>query len=195
VTLLDAWLTLVPGAEEAGRDLLARWDEPQRHYHTTEHLRFMLSILDNARAGPAVRLAAWFHDAVYDPMGANNERASADLAAEVLPPLGIAPDTVAEVVRLVRLTEDHAVAPDDADGGLLADADLAILGTPPDRYAEYAAAVRAEYAHVPDEAFRVGRSAVLEALLAIDPLYHLAPHRIVWEAPARANMRAELARL
>ncbi len=203
MSLLDQWLAVVPGGEAAGApagaDLLARWSEPGRRYHTADHLSFMLSIVDEADpAGAdltAVRLAAWFHDAVYDPRGTDNECASADLAQQMLPPLAVAPSTVAEVVRLVLLTADHRVAPGDVNGALLVDADLAILGTPPARYRAYADAIRAEYAHVPDDAFRAGRSTVLGRLLSLDVLFHLAPHRAAWDAPARDNMRAELAAL
>ncbi len=54
--------------------------------------------------------------------------------------------------------------------------------------------MRAEYAHVDDEDFRAGRTAVLRALLD-GPLFHTAPAREAWEARARANVQAELERL
>jgi predicted metal-dependent HD superfamily phosphohydrolase len=206
--LLPAWRrTLPPDAPEAtadavGRDLLRRWSERRRRYHTVEHLAFMLDVIDGAAAfaddATAVRLAAWFHDAVYDLIVSSpgaNERASADLAAALLPRLSVAPDQTAEVVRLVLLTADHRVEPGDRNGALLADADLAILGTRPDRYRRYVDAVRSEYAAFPDDAFAAGRSTVLARLLDLDPIYRLAPHREAWETQARENMRAELAAL
>lgn len=210
VSLLDDWRALLPAAphghlDAAGRDLIDRWSEPQRHYHTLDHLRFMLSIVDKSTSAPgadttAVRLAAWFHDAIYHLTGTasgerSNEAQSADLATEVLSTLDVAPTLVAEVVRLVLLTADHRVAADDPPGALLVDADLAILGTPPDQYRAYATAVRAEYAFVPDNAFRAGRAAVLRQLLDLDRLYHLPAHREAWDARARANMTAEIASL
>ncbi|CCA57354.1 hypothetical protein SVEN_4068, partial [Streptomyces venezuelae ATCC 10712] len=70
-----------------------------------------------------------------------------------------------EVARLVRLTTSHDPAPGDLNGETLCDADLAILATAPDTYQGYAAAVREEYAFVPDDAFREGRAAVLRHLL------------------------------
>ena len=203
--LLEAWRrALPPDAPDAtsaavGRDLLARWSEPARHYHTTEHLAFMLDVIEEASAlaydATAVRLAAWFHDAIYDPVASiagANERASADLAAALLPRVAVARDQTAEVVRLVLLTADHRVAPADRNGALLADADLAILGASAERYRRYAAAIRDEYAHVPDDAFAAGRSAVLAKLLELDPIFQLAPHREAWQARARENVRAEL---
>ena len=97
-----------------------------------------------------------------------------------------------EVARLVLLTERHAPTDDDVNGCVISDADLAILAATPERYAEYAADVRREYAEVPDDLFRHGRAAVLGDLLAKRSLFHTAHAREHWEAPARANVVAEL---
>jgi predicted metal-dependent HD superfamily phosphohydrolase len=196
--LLRRWRELLdgPDAEEIGRDLLTRWSEPHRHYHTVSHLDRMLSIVDehaDAAADPdAVRLAVWFHDAVYDPRRTDNEDASAALAARVLPGAGVPAERVAAVTRLVRLTATHDPTPADRDGMLLCDADLAILASDPEEYGDYAAAIRAEYAHVPDEAFRTGRLAVLRHLAALPALYQLPALKERWEERARANLAAEL---
>ena len=56
------------------------------------------------------------------------------------------------------------------------------------RYDEYVAAVRREYAHLPDDVFDAGRAAVLGALAAKPHLFHTAYAREHWEAPARANL-------
>ncbi|MEU4566486.1 metal-dependent phosphohydrolase [Micromonospora sp. NPDC023956] len=183
----------------AGEGLLARWREPHRHYHTVAHLTAVLDVID-AYAGHAdrpdlVRLAAWCHDAVYDPRatGDANERDSAALAGTLLTTLGTPAGAVAEVRRLVLLTAGHAVADDDRDGALLCDADLAVLGADPQRYDDYAARVRREYAHVPEPAFRAGRAGVLAGLLALPTLFRLPAPAARWEAPARANLTRELA--
>src|SRR4030095_1690878 len=110
----------------------------------------------------AVRLAGWFHDAVYDPRRADNEECSALLAARVLTDLGVPDERVATVGRLVRSTAGHAG--DAADEVMLADADLAVLGAEPAVYQTYVIGVRAEYAHVDDAAWRVGRTGVLGRL-------------------------------
>ncbi|MGC4748808.1 metal-dependent phosphohydrolase [Micromonospora sp. DT201] len=209
VDLLERWRVAALGAgarpdaesTRAGEQLLARWREPHRHYHTVTHLTAVLDVVDQ-HAGltdrvDVVRLAAWCHDAVYDPKAAGdtNERDSAALAESVLTGLGVPAPTVAEVRRLVLLTAGHAVAPGDRDGALLCDADLAVLATPPATYERYAAAIRREYAHVPEPAFRAGRAAVLTGLLALPALYRLPPLASRWEEPARDNVRRELATL
>jgi predicted metal-dependent HD superfamily phosphohydrolase len=186
-------------AASLGHDLVARWNESHRHYHTGTHLEAVLSIVDaNARLADdltAVRLAAWFHDAVYDPTAGDNEEASAALAVTALGLLGLAGSTVAEVARLVRMTARHDPADGDHNGCLLADADLAILATEPDVYDRYAVAVRREYAHVPDPLFRAGRATVLRKLLALPRLYRIVPARAEWTTEAHANLHRELAEL
>ncbi|GAB3112343.1 hypothetical protein GCM10027160_14320 [Streptomyces calidiresistens] len=178
------------------RELLARWAEPTRHYHTLDHLWAVLHRLDlltgHAEDPVAVELAAWYHDAVYDPGAPDNEERSARLAEEEIPSLGISPDRVAEVARLVRLTAGHRTAEGDTNGETLCDADLGVLGGPPEEYARYTAAVRMEYASVPAEAFRAGRAAVLRDLLALPRLYRTPYGAAHWEATARYNLRAEL---
>lgn len=184
--------------EAAGGYLLGRWSEPQRHYHTVAHLTAVLGVIDRY-AGLAphpeqVRLAAWLHDAVYDPraLGDANERDSAEFAAGLLTTLGVPADVAAEVARLVGLTAGHATGPDDPDGELLCDADLAVLAGDERAYAAYTAAIRREYAHVPDEAFKAGRAQVLKALLELPTIYRLEPLRTAWEERARANLEREL---
>lgn len=179
--------------------LLARWAEPQRRYHTTDHLAAVLDHIDvlerYADDAAVVRLAAWFHDAVYRPDRSENEERSAALAERALPEAGLAPDATAEVARLVRLTVTHAPEPDDSNGAVLCDADLAVLAGPPPEYAAYVAAVRAEYGFVPDDAFRTGRATVLRELLALPALFHTPHGAHHWEAAARHNLTSELASL
>ncbi|MFD5819978.1 hypothetical protein [Streptomyces sp. NPDC127038] len=191
-----------PGPEPGpyGANLLDRWAEPRRRYHTTDHLLAVLDRIDvleshGERAGDpaAVRLAAWFHDAVYLPDRSENEERSARLAERALAELGVSAERTAEVARLVRLTVTHDPADDDTDGAVLCDADLAVLASPPAAYAAYTAAVREEYAFVPDDAFRQGRAAVLRQLLGLPRLFRTAYGTRTWTAPAQRNMKAELA--
>ncbi len=177
-----------------------RWSEPERCYHDLVHLAAVLDHVDElVRAEPgtasdadAVVLAAYFHDAVYDPTTPDNEARSAALAGNGLEELGLPPLRVREVVRLVLLTATHAPDPDDGNGAVLCDADLAVLAAEPAAYAAYAAAVRAEHAHVPEPQFRAGRARVLTELLAHEVLYRTRTGRTWWEAAARRNVGAEL---
>lgn len=182
----------VPYAE----NLLVRWQEPQRRYHTLAHLTAVLDHVDvlekHADDPDVVRLAAWFHDAVYLPDRSENEDRSARLAERALPEAGVPEAKTAEVARLVRLTVTHAPADGDRDGQVLCDADLAVLAAPPSAYAAYTAAVREEYAFVPNDAFRAGRSAILRQLLDLPRLFRTPYGAAEWEATARYNLASEL---
>ncbi|WP_423835607.1 hypothetical protein [Streptomyces tubbatahanensis] len=220
--LLLRWDALLRGARGGaggpdpapyGEDLLRRWAEPHRRYHATAHLSAVLDRVEELAAhqdepvpsgaaggGPAahqcdpdaVRLAAWFHDAVYRPDRSENEERSARLAERALPEAGVSAARTAEVARLVRLTVTHDPAPGDVNGALLCDADLAVLAGSPEEYAHYAAEVRQEYAFVPDAAFREGRAAVLQQLLSLPHLFRTSYGRAHWEQPARHNLTTEL---
>ncbi|MFF8412721.1 HD domain-containing protein [Streptomyces omiyaensis] len=191
-----------PDPAPYGLDLLDRWAEPQRRYHTTAHLRAVLDRIDELadQGGEGgelelVRLAAWFHDAVYRPDRSENEERSASLAERALTEAGLTPHEVAEVARLVRLTVTHDPEPGDLNGETLCDADLAILATDPDTYRGYTAAVREEYGFVPDDAFRDGRAAVLRQLLGLPRLFRTPYGAAAWEERARTNIDAELSAL
>ncbi|MFJ4282727.1 hypothetical protein [Streptomyces massasporeus] len=176
--------------------LLTRWQEPQRRYHTVEHLTAVLDRVDEleryARDPDVVRLAAWFHDAVYLPDRSENEERSARLAERALAEAGVPDEKTAEVARLVRLTVTHDPSDDDPDGQVLCDADLAILASPPSAYAAYTTAVREEYHFVPSDAFREGRATILRQLLDLPHLFRTPHGATHWEATARYNLTAEL---
>jgi len=185
----------------AGADLLARWAEPHRRYHDVAHLDAVLRRVDElATTAPevrvgVVRLGTWFHDAVYDPTATDNEARSALLAHKVLNGLRIPDPVVSEVTRLVALTATHAVGADDPHGSILCDADLAVLASDGDGYARYTEAVRAEYGHLGDATFAVGRAHVLRSLLERPFLFGTEHGRKAWESTARDNVRRELAAL
>ncbi|MGK5115128.1 HD domain-containing protein [Geodermatophilus sp. CPCC 205506] len=197
----EAWAELAgdsPTSRTEWAAVVAAWSEPHRRYHDLAHLAAVLGLvgeLSAAAADPAaVRLAAWYHDVVYDPRRGDNEQVSAERARAGL--RGLVPEErVAEVVRLVLLTARHDPAPDDPNGAVLCDADLAVLAGPPAAYAGYASAIRAEYGHLSDAEFTAGRTAVLEHLLALPALYRLPAVAAEWTPLARANIAAELSLL
>jgi predicted metal-dependent HD superfamily phosphohydrolase len=186
----------LPGAPQLRDELLAAYGDPGRGYHDTRHLAEVLERLDELAAAGVpfeerpVRLAAWFHDAVYDGRPGAEER-SARWAERALAGL-VAEAEVAEVARLVRLTEHHRPDDGDLNGCALSDADLAVLASGPERYRAYVRDVRREYAAVPDADFRRGRAAVLRALVAPERLYRTDHARARWEAAARRNVAGEL---
>jgi len=194
--LREQWAQLAGSGVEAvqvGDDLLARWAEPHRRYHNLRHLEAVLAHLDRLGSwSRPVRLGAWYHDAVYLPGREDNEEVSAGLARSGLTAIGWDGSLVDEVVRLVHLTASHRAAAFDAGGAELCDADLAVLGSPGPDYESYRRAVRAEYATVDDEAWRIGRRRVLQEFLDREHIFATATGRRLWERPARVNLTGEL---
>ncbi len=201
--LLERWKALAgPSSLPYGRNLIDCYNEPHRRYHTTEHLAYVLDIVDlleaEADRPDAVRYAAWFHDAVYDiaiDSHLTNEERSARLAQGVLRRMRLPKGLIAEVSRLVRDTADQQLDPNDRDGAVLCDADLAILGSEPDVYRVYAAHVREEYRHIRDAQFRPGRIRILRDFLRRPAIYQTERARALFEEAARANVAAEIERL
>jgi predicted metal-dependent HD superfamily phosphohydrolase len=175
----------------------AAYAQPHRRYHDERHLDDCLRQLDDLRDVTEddrrrLRWAALWHDAIYDPLRIDNEERSADLAKAELIGCGVDETDADEVARLILLTKGHSVDEADRLGALLVSVDLSILGSDPERYSSYAADVRAEYAHVPDEGWRSRRAAVLRHLIEANPLYPNADFRQRLEAQAKRNMDAEL---
>ena len=182
------------------RVLDAAYSSPDRHYHTFEHLDEMFrvagklaAITDDPRR---VQLAIWFHDAVYNSHAKDNEDRSAELAVTLLGPIGVPRSELEGVTRLILVTAHQAItqAP-DREAAILLDADLAILGAPLERYRRYAEDIRKEYAWVPEAEYRQARSRVLEQFLARKRIYWNDATHEELDAPARANLRLELATL
>lgn len=196
-TVRDAWRSIAGSHhDDVVERVLARHREPHRHHHTARHLAAVighLHALSDDDVAPPIVAAAIFHDVVYDPRSSTNEADSADIAVDELRGLGWAVDRRDDVRRLIHATARHDAAA--VDEALLLDADLAILGAPPDDYDRYAAAVRLEYAHVRDDEWSVGRAAVLRSFLDRRAIFHTEQMRSSREETARLNLRRELAAL
>jgi predicted metal-dependent HD superfamily phosphohydrolase len=213
--LRSSWRTdlgrLVPGSADAGRPsaaamdgvldaVLVRYCEPHRRYHSLKHVvavqRSLHQIMeDDPEAltddeASTVRLAAWYHDAIYEPMSSTNEADSAELAGADLASLGVSHRHCDSVRRLIMVTA-HSGSPTSAAEAILVDADLAILAGPTDAYDAYVANVRTEYSSVSDENWRTGRARVLTSLLGNSRIFH-TQNSDQRERAARANMIVEL---
>lgn len=170
---------------------------PGRAYHGLAHLDGCLAKLDevqrlDAHGHRILRLALLWHDVVYDPRRNDNEERSAERAERELNATGLPRPDVLEVSRLILLTKRHRVRDGDRLGALIVSIDLFTLVTDARTYDAYARAIRAEYAHVPDELYRTGRRGVLEALLETRPLFADQAFGNRYEAQAERNMRREI---
>ncbi|HYC73929.1 phosphohydrolase [Brevundimonas sp.] len=178
-------------------ELIARYREPHRRYHTMAHIEDCLTqVAASTDLTPTERelleAAIWFHDAIYDPTRSDNEAGSARLARDRLTAEGASTSFIDEVERLILLTAGHSVEPDDRLGARLVSIDLSVLGAEPERYDAYARAIREEYAHVPEPAFRAGRAAVMNRFLDSPSLFPDPVWAERHEVRARENIRREI---
>ena len=188
------------GARGDGRavldELLARYGEPHRKYHTTQHLLECLAGFNRICTLPPhpteVEMALWFHDAIYDVNRHDNEAQSADWAYRALIDQR-APAAAAELVRSLVMVTRHAGLPATPDEQYLVDVDLSILGAVPARFAEYEMQIREEYAHVPDAIFRDKRREILRTFLDRSRIFTTAHFHQLLEDRARENLRIAIA--
>lgn len=196
----NAWagLGIAPAPVKVFEELLARYQEAHRAYHTREHLEECLRLLDEVwdqcDHPEEVAIALWFHDAIYQPRRSDNELASAQRLASVGHALGVAEQSIERMHALVMATR-HDVSVEQPDAQLLVDIDLSILGASPERFDAYEAQIRREYRWVPGPIYRIKRAEVLEGFLARPRIYATAPLRHRFEARARTNIARSLARL
>lgn len=147
-------------------DLVRHYSEPHRSYHNLAHIDRMLGWLDATGEGSdAVELAIWFHDVIYEPLGRENEAASARHFQDQVGQFIGAP-TAAAVERLILATEPGRPRSGKQDEDLLIDIDLSVLGAVPEGYEAYRQAIRLEYAMVPKAKFAAGRAKVLRHFLS-----------------------------
>jgi predicted metal-dependent HD superfamily phosphohydrolase len=178
--------------------LTARYAEPHRHYHTTQHIAACLLHFDAAHElcehPEDVELALWFHDAVYEPRARDNEAQSAQWALRVMCECGIAREAQ-ERVRTLIMATCHDALPDTQDAQVLVDIDLSILGADAAHFDEYENQVRAEYGWVPDFLFRRTRRKILAGFLARASIYATAHFKNRLEKKARDNLARSLSAL
>lgn len=194
----EAWRAL--GVESPGdalrTELQRRYGEPQRHYHTMQHLGECLAWFEREKTSAErpgeVALALWFHDAIYDVHAHDNEARSADWARQALLEAG-ADRAAAERVHALVMATRHDAVPEGRDAELLIDIDLSILGAERTRFDEYERQVHAEYAFVPDEIRLPRRRAILQRFLDREAIYATPQMHAQLEARARVNLQRSIA--
>jgi predicted metal-dependent HD superfamily phosphohydrolase len=192
-----------PLDEDLKRELTGLYRDGNRHYHGIAHIEALLALAEEYRpllSDPqAVEAAIWFHDAIYDSTAKDNEERSADLARRRLAGK-LEPARLNRIATMILATAKHELPKLESAGAvrdaeLFLDMDMSILGAAPDVFDGYEAAVRKEYAWVPEAAWIAGRSAVLRSFLNRPFIYLSEEFRDRFEAQARENIRRSLAAL
>jgi predicted metal-dependent HD superfamily phosphohydrolase len=179
------------------RSLIAAYCEPQRKYHTLQHLEECFDVLDASGLQGAhdgeIEIALWFHDAIYDVHRSDNEQRSAQWACDVLKAADAPEATTRRVSNLVMVTRHHQ--PSTSDEQLLVDVDLAILGAVPGRFDQYDRQIREEYSHVDDALLNSKRAQVLEGFLLRERIFGTEAFYERYERQARLNLARALGAL
>jgi predicted metal-dependent HD superfamily phosphohydrolase len=148
---------------------------------------------------PAFVLAVLFHRAVFDRRIA--DAAQRSIALLRLRFQGRMPDwTLARAERLILALDAQRVpATRDAslrgDAALLLDMDNAVLGAPGTEFDAFEEGFRAEYAHLSEDNYRLGRVAALQMLLWRERIFLTDRYFLRCEKRARANVERLLGRL
>lgn len=170
-------------------DLVRRYSEPHRHYHTCDHIGHCLTQFDLAADlmdnSDAVEMGLWFHDAIYQPGAADNELKSAQLFGKVAD--GQQSSLKQSIYDLIMVTK-HPEHPKCLDEKFMVDIDLSSFGLPWETFIRDSHAVREEFAHVPDESFFAGHLKFLHALLARPTFFFTDFFQTCYEVTARENI-------
>jgi len=197
-TWKELGLSVTPTLLRDYEDLIARYSEPHRKYHTVRHLAECFTKLAEIRScaeHPAeVEVALWFHDAIYEPSSNANEAKSAELASSKIQIAGGSLECIKRVSTLIMATQ-HAAVPQSEDANVLVDVDLAILGESAERFDEYEIQVREEYSWVPEFIFQRERKRILREFLARPAIFNTALFRERYESRARDNLQRSISRL
>jgi len=179
--------------------LLGSYSEEHRFYHNLSHVHALLSLAGDLKKSfsdfDSVKLAIWFHDAVYEPSQSDNEIKSAELAVVNLSRLGLPKNKLQKIEKMILATERHDAARLDDDGKLFLDLDLSILGAGKKTYQNYSRAIRQEYFFVPEVLYRQSRKRILENFLRREFIYYTSEMRWRFEAAARQNVENEIKEL
>ena len=199
------WLYLMESLavdqEEARRvfaDLVSRYTEKGRYYHNLGHVKELLDTVDELEAlatdFTTIRLAVWFHDAIYDPRAKDNEVKSAQYARKTLQALGLSPEVVDRVSDLILATITHQAPDGDINTQILLDADLAPLGSPETVFKQQSLALRKEFAWLSEEEFQANRARLLTGFLERERIYQTDQLFKSLESQARHNLAKALNR-
>lgn len=187
--------------KEWWQEINTYYTQSHRAYHNLQHLSDLFNQLEQIENKitnlPAIQMAIWYHDIIYNPLKKNNEEKSADLASERLSEAGIENHLLQKIHTLIISTKSHhtenwTAKEEKRDNDYLLDMDLSILGRHWDNYREYTQQIRQEYKVVPGILYRRGRKKVLRHFLEQSQIYKTKNYQERYEANARSNMKKEL---
>ena len=193
----DRWCKLMKGLElkdnKSAFDALQKaYGEKNRFYHNEKHIDACLMhfdmVAESALHPHEVELAIWFHDAVYDPYGKENERKSGMLLQQFMVKNGCERSSIERVHKMIMAT-CHTNSSNGGDESLVVDIDLSILGAPRAVFDQFEKAIRQEYRWVPKFVYRKKRKEIITGFLKRERIYWNDHFFTSLENSARENLQ------
>lgn len=182
------------------KDLRIRYSKPQRKYHVWQHITDGLAEFEPSQSlalhPEEIKLAYYFHDAIYDTRTKDSENVdnSALLAVDVLQQAKLPPVMIQRVADLVLVTK-HTTPSVGVDAQLIVDIDFSVLGKPEAEFDEYERNIRQEYAWVEDQIFRSTRADILTRFLQRPQIFNTQFFVNKYEEQARKNLQRSISNL
>lgn len=172
------------------------YDKNNMAYHNWNHVLDCLNEFKGVRnliVNPKqFEIAILYHDAIYDTHAEDNEEKSAKLAYRDSIRLGFPRGFANNVSDLILFTK-HDKIPENMDGKIIVDVDLAILGADKEKFDEYEKNIREEYSWVlPREYYNKERSEILQSFLDRGHIYATDFFREKYEIQAIDNLKRSL---
>jgi len=182
-------------ANDLWLELFTKYADSSRHYHNLSHLEFMYENLKDLKKNiedwETTIFSLFYHDSIYKASSNTNEEDSAKYASTKLTCIGYPKERIEKCISMILATKEHQTN-QDLDTNYFIDADLAILGVHPEKYQQYADAIRLEYTMYPDFLYNSGRRKVLQQFIANENIYKTDFFRNKYEKQAIANLTNEL---
>jgi predicted metal-dependent HD superfamily phosphohydrolase len=173
------------------QQLMDSYSEPQRYYHTLDHIEHCLSLFDNIssklKSPHALELAIWFHDVIYQPGAANNEQLSADQFMRTTK--NRFDDSLRNTVYQHIMATLHLHSEmNHADTQYMVDIDLSSFGLPWPEFIHDSENLRREMAHLSNEDYCRKQSAFQQALMDRPRFFRSDYFYQNYESQARQNL-------
>ena len=171
----------------------------KRHYHTFDHIEYLLKDLDkyfsdllSPKQKDLVELAIWFHDIDYDtkaPVGINEKYSARrfELFAHIIK---LDKETTKVIYDLIIATT-HTKKQNTLMGKVICDLDLLGLAFTTE-YFNNRTNVRKEYSEFNDNQWLEGRKKFLDWMIGKETIFQTGLFQKHFEQPARDNLNIEL---
>ncbi len=173
------------------QQLVASYSEPQRVYHTLNHIEACLEVFDEAVSTlddpNAVELSIWFHDVIFELCAKNNEQRSADHFMEITD--GIFDNALRnKVYHYIMATLHCGSEITDADSKVVVDIDLFSFALPWPDFLRDSDNVHREACHMSDEEFYQRQTGFQQTLLDRPRFFQSDYFYKKYENQARRNL-------